>query len=208
MENMTTREKIDHIWYYYKVQIIAILVGLILIAGFVYSLTTRKDIVLNVTLLGKTINPEKQEMLENDITSKFISNPKKETSELIFMNYSKDPKSQVEMAGAVKLQAMIAAKSIDIAVMDKETFQTLAKQEALYNLDNIKGLPLSQYKQSDIMKLTPEGSASPCTYGVNAENIKPLLDTGYDIQGKVICIMANSKHIDRASECMNWLLSK
>lgn len=208
MENMTTREKVEHIWYYYKIHIIAGIIGLVLLSNLVYSIATNKTCVLNVTLLGQYINTEKVEMMETEMISKFIDNPKKNTAELLFINYSRDAQDQMAMAGIQKFQAMAAAKSIDIVVLDKDTFDVMVQSGAFYNLDEVKDIDLTGSPELKPVKLQIEGASTPGTYGVEADGIKAFKDLDYDTQDKIMCILANTTHLDNAAKCFNWLLKQ
>ena len=76
LEGMTLKQKINHIWYYYRLHIIGSIVLIGMVTSFIYTSMNSKIPVLNVTLLGKYADAAKIETLQNKATLKLVNDPK------------------------------------------------------------------------------------------------------------------------------------
>jgi len=206
--NMTTKEKVEYIWDYYKVHIIVSILVIYLLVSFTSSIINRKDYVLNIALIGKYMDFDRQSEFSKKVTKELIGDPSgKKQASIDFYRFVKGPNGNftLDPASTQKLMARMGAQDIDVIVLDKNNFDILARQGAFLRLDKVKELNLSGLNVAKVEK--PSGELKPGVYGIyvgwNNEYLKNL---GYDYNDKIIAIMANGQRKDLAIKFVKWLL--
>ncbi len=207
-KNMTTKEKVEYIWDYYKVHIIVSILVIYLLVSFTSSIINRKDYVLNIALIGKYMDFDRQSEFSKKVTKELIGDPSgKKQASIDFYRFVKGPNGNftLDPASTQKLMARMGAQDIDVIVLDKNNFDILARQGAFLRLDKVKELNLSGLNVAKVEK--PSGELKPGVYGIyvgwNNEYLKNL---GYDYNDKIIAIMANGQRKDLAIKFVKWLL--
>jgi hypothetical protein len=206
--NMTTKEKVEYIWDYYKVHIIVSILVIYLLVSFTSSIINRKDYVLNIALIGKYVDFNGQSEFSKKVTKELIGDPsgKKQTS-VDFYRLVKGPNGNLTLdpASTQKLMARIGAQDIDVIVLDKNNFDILARQGAFLRLDKVKELNLTEL---NVVKIEEDSAeVKPGVYGIYVgRGNKYLEDLEYDYSDKIIAIMSNGQHKDLAIKFVKWLL--
>ncbi|NMA94782.1 MAG: hypothetical protein GX974_01930 [Clostridiales bacterium] len=116
---------------------------------------------------------------------------------------------QTDMAGQQKLMVMIGSQSGDIFIFEEDMYKLYAEQGAFMDIaDYIKNMDPSLIDIEDLedLKVASEEDETAKQYGLPADSIKAFEGTGYNVEGKVISIMAYSKKPDKAWAVMKWLL--
>ncbi|SNX52715.1 ABC transporter substrate-binding protein [Thermoanaerobacterium sp. RBIITD] len=208
MKDMTFKEKIDYIWDYYKIHMIVGTVVLILVISFINSAINSKDYVFDFSMLGTTINLDKQSSFEYIVTKELLgTNPGKKQALVEFYMLSKgnNGKLQLDPPSTQKLMVKIAAGEVSVMALDRDYFEIFAKQGVFTNLDNVKELNLNNLKTE---KLGSTDKISAGTYGIDIGSSNKYLDAiGYDYKDKIIAIVSNTKNKDLAIKFMKWLLN-
>ena len=117
---------------------------------------------------------------------------------------------QLSYMGEQKLAAIIGSRSGDIFLFERDRYEVYAKNGAFMPLDdNVDRL--SPYIQSEDeleeLKIKGEEDDKPKLYGVPADSISLFDGSGYDTDGKVVCIMAYTNIPDKSMDVLEWLLS-
>lgn len=206
--NMTTKEKVEYIWDYYKVHIIVSILVIYLLVSFTNSIINRKDYVLNVALIGKYMDSDRQSEFSKKVTKELIGDPSaKKQASIDFYRLVKGTNGNLTLdpASTQKLMARMGAQDIDVIVLDKNNFDILAREGAFLRLDKAKELNLSGLNVAKVNE--PSGELKPGVYGIYVGwNNKYLRNLGYDYNDKIIAIMANGQHKDLAIKFVKWLL--
>jgi len=207
--NMTTKEKVEYIWDYYKVHIITGILVIYLLSAFTSSVLNRKEYVLNIAFVGKYMDFDRLNEFTKEVTKELIGDPsgKKQASIDFYMlvkgtngNLTLDPVS------TQKLMARMGAQDIDVIILDKNNFDILASQGAFLRLDEIKGLNLSGLNVAKVEE--PSNEVKLGAYGIYVGwNNKYLKNLGYDYNDKIVAIIANGQHKDLAIKFVKWLLN-
>jgi hypothetical protein len=213
MANMSKKEKASYIWEYYRYHIIGTIVAIIFVTSFVSGILKQKESILGVTLVGKTIDTAKFEELKNKTNAEIIKDdPKnKKTVSYEYMTITDNAMDEYSRASRDKLTVTIAANELDVVILDKATYDSYVKQGMFLRLDT-----LAQYSNSLLKNYPPvkgkieaEGSDnSEGVYGINVENLPILNSLKFDSKDKVLCIITNTKRLDKSIEYINWLLSQ
>jgi hypothetical protein len=205
MKDMNTRQKIDYIWYYYKIHIIAAIVIIIFCGMFVHDRINSKDYVFNFTVIGNSINFDMQSSMEKEATQLLVGRTDSKKQVLFdFMSESKNAKGEVELQPAMqqKLIVKMASGEINVIALDKKLFSPLAAQGALLKLGDAKGLEFDNTKGIKAKDI----SGSDEYIGIDISDNKKLKDMGFDTDNKVLCILVKNENIDMAVKFVNWIL--
>ena len=207
---MTSKQKTEYIWEYYKFHIIGSILLIAFVTSFVVDVMRSKETVLNITLLGNVIVPDKIEELQNKATSELVNDPKnKQEIRFDFLIKTDDMKDQYSIASMQKLQASVAAAEVDIMIMDKKDFEIYASQGMFMKLKTIPvidklNLPNDAYLKHKVTETDTEEEV----YGINVENMSILKDIGYDTKNKVLCVVANTKRLSMVEKFFPWFFNQ
>lgn len=196
LESMTPRGKIFYIWQYYKVHIIGTIATLIILVSIVHSLLDKKEIILNMTLVGQMIDTQAIYDLEEKLNTDIVSDKTEEEVNVQYVKYSKTSLNQASMIGIQKITAELTAGSIDLLVVEKELFNELLMEEQLVPLNNFKG-----FNGIDLQKHDPyySNTSKEEIYGVSTSEVKSLSAIDFD-ENKILCIPANTNNHDTISK--------
>lgn len=204
LDKQLLKEKLDNFWYYYKIHV---LVGIFIVFVVVYSIVEAagaKGCALNVTMLGQTISEEKVQTFQAEATKRFVNNPKKEVV-VDFMYYTPGSADQTAQATISKIAAELAAKELDVVVMDRQMFDVYARDGAFLRLDNAEGLEALNGSSFKLVNGKDDGGRDyPC--GIQADEVQTLKDIGYDTSNKIICIPQNSQRMQISISFLKWML--
>ncbi len=132
--------------------------------------------------------------------------------EINFTNIVLEGDPQLEFAGRQKLMVMLGSQTGDIFVFSREEFEVLAQQGAFLPLDGLmddKIEELIHYEEMDAQKIAVEDEdgqlGEPRIYGLPLKDTAIFEDAFFDVENKVIAVMAYSRNIDNAIEVVRWM---
>jgi hypothetical protein len=197
------KEKMENIWYYYKWYILAGILAVLAAATLIGSFLTREKYVFNISIVGYFDNSKQEEVnnFESDITKLVAPESDKRTSALVELYKSKDASGKYKdlaPADIEKLSVKIAAKEIDILIINKDDFNNYISQETFLKLDDLK-LDTGN-KAYNLVK------SNSSVYGISVDGNKLLDKVGYDTKDKVIGILVNTKNKESSGKVLNWIL--
>lgn len=201
LKNMSGRERIDYIWEYYKLHIIAALVLIIFIGYTVYSQATRIDYVFNLTYTGNYMDDAKRTELENKLTKLVVKDGSKRKKALVDVL---PIESGNNSAYVQKLMAEVSVGDIDIIILSKSQFDNYLKSGAFLRLDNLAGLNLKDTKYNSC--LIKKNYAGNEAFGIDLSTNSVLKNMGMDVNNKIIAIMQGSGQKEKAVQVLNWIL--
>lgn len=207
-KELSTKEKVEYIWDYYKLPIFAVIFFIFAAAYIIVQQTTRIEYIFNLTLVGSSIDEGKSSELGKNITKLLVnSSDKRKQAYVDFMPTTKkaDGSEELDPQMVQKFMVKIAAGDVDLLVINKSDLSKFIAGSMFVKLDNIKDINLSQIKGDKY----GEGGipSSNNVYAVDADGNKYLKAIGFDTQNKVIGIPANGKRQDSAVKVLKWLLS-
>jgi hypothetical protein len=210
MAGMSRKEKVHYIWYYYKMHIIGSLLLIVAVTSFIVDTLNNKEVLLNVTLMGKYVNSEKLETLQTKTTEDLVKDPKNKTEiRYDYLSKSDDPRDQFTPISIQKLTASVAAADIDILILDKNDFEIYAKQGMFLPLTSIPEFASIDLKGYETIKYSnKENDIKEDIYAINIAALPILKDVSFDTKDKVLGIISNSKHLDKTAEFLNWFFSQ
>jgi hypothetical protein len=182
---MSPKERIAYIWDYYKFHIIGTIVAIILLISFMSSIGGKKEVVLNMTIIGQGVNTEGVVQLQEQLTNKLVQDADEEVS-VQHLSYNKSSMDEASRAGIQKMAAEISLGSIDLMIVEKELFEEISSQNALLALNDFKGTN----------KLLPSDEK---VYGISTSDIKLLAPLALD-ENKVLCVPSTAKNLKKINE--------
>jgi hypothetical protein len=183
---MSPKERIAYIWDYYKYHIIGTIAAIILLISFINSIGEKKEVVLNMTIIGQGVNTEGVVQLKEQLTNKLVQDKADEEILVQHLTYNKSSMDEASRAGIQKLSAEITLGSIDLMIVEKELFEEISSQNSLLALNDFKGTN----------KLLPSDEK---VYGISTSEIKLLAPLELD-ENKVLCVPSTTKNLKNINE--------
>lgn len=183
---MSPKERMAYIWDYYKFHIIGTIVAIILLISLISSIGEKKEVVLNMTIIGQGVNPEGVVQLQEQLTNKLVQDKGDEEVSVQHLTYNNSSMDEASRAGIQKMAAEISLGSIDLMIMEKELFEEISSQNALLALNDFKGTN----------KLLPSDEK---VYGISTSDIKLLASLTLD-ENKVLCVPSTAKNLKKINE--------
>lgn len=184
---MSPKEKMAYIWDYYKFHIIGSIAAIILLISFISSIGDKKEVVLNMTIIGQGINTEGVVQLQEQLTNKLVQDKTNEEISVQHLTYNKSSMDEASRAGIQKLSAEITLGSIDLMIVEKELFEEFLSQQSSL-------LALNDFKGSNKLLETDEK-----VYGISTSDIKLLAPLDLD-ENKVLCVPSTTKNLKKINE--------
>lgn len=205
LKGMNRKEKIEHIWDYYRLPIIGTIVAIIVIYATVSQMMSNKTPILTVVTFDGYVNPDKSEdmckKLQKDLLKNTNSKEKVDIQSML-INGS-DP--QMQSASLQKFTAMVASGEIDVVLMPKDAFEPYAKQRLFRKIDD-KMLKELNIQSSKRIKYKMVKDKKEYTYGIDISGNKKLSKIGYNSDDKFIGFVNSAAHIKNAKKFMSWML--
>lgn len=184
---MSPKERIAYIWDYYKFHIIGAIAAIILLISFISSFGEKKEVALNMTIIGKGVNTEGVVQLQEQLTNELVIDKADEEVFIETLSYDKSSPDPASQAGLQKMTAQISTGSIDLLIVDKELFEEISSQQnSLLVLNDLKGFDKLLSSNEDV-------------YGMSTSDINQLAPLKLD-ENKVLCVPSNTKKLKKINE--------
>ena len=211
MEQMNSKQKLSYIWEYYKLPIIAVLIAIVAVSYFIYEQKTKDIYVLDVMLIGDSMEYDKQQELSDTITEQFVreySSNSREKANVEFVPVTIDNgQRSLSYEYVQKLMACMAAGQLDVMVMDESIYQSYAEQGAFLNLEEL-GIVIPQGKGDEVIEAKDEDGKA-YTAGIRFDSGDGILSAvGFDSKDKIICVSVNTNHKETSGKVVQWLINQ
>lgn len=199
--------KLENFFHYYKIHMIIGVVLIVFLFFTVRSCVTKVEPDFTIVCFGNVFSSE-EGLIEEDIKQRIpgITAP----SVQFLTSMAEDP--QYTYTIQMKFVAMIAAKEVDIVIMDRKTFEMYMAQGMFLPLDDLIGgfeFPEESYVSgSEIIDETEDGEPVKSTshiYGIDISDNKFIKDNMIYADSPVAAIVRNSERMDLALEFMRSL---
>lgn len=193
---MTTKEKAEYIYEYYKIHIIAALAVVFLVGYFIQIQYSHVNDIFNITFMG-SFDTSQKTSLKDDLTKLLGYSPKGKNQASVDYLPISDNDAQISSAMEQKLYVEVATSGIDLLVLNKANFDKYVKGGVLEKLDQVPGI-------SGKTKLSKPDNP----YGYNIRNnpiVKKLKLIDEDVY---IGIPSSSKREASALKVLEWILAQ
>jgi hypothetical protein len=210
MKGMTGKEKAQYIWEYYKLHMLVTIILVGFIGSYAYYAAGNTPAELNITIIGGYIEQGKIEALQNKVTAELIKDKKNKRE--IIVDFLGGNGQQLDLNTQMKLSTSVAAKEIDILILDKKHFESFADQGAFMKLSSIPVIAQLNIPDSNLVKCQPKNSNGKTDgkediYGINVEDMPTLKDLGYDTKDSILCVLSNTKRPDKVETFLKWFFT-
>lgn len=197
LRSLHGRKKWEHLWAYYKLPLVLILIALYVIGYISYRNLTRKEDVLYLAMVNVSAGSDLTEQLTDGFAQEQQLTGKQQVNLLegLLLSESDSADEQYVYASEMKLLGAISAQRLDIVLMDEKACAAL--QEEGYFLD-LRTLD-SSFGQLD--GLNDAGTA------LNISDTPFLSPAGFS--GKIyLGVVQNAPHPERSAAYIRYLLQQ
>ena len=216
LREMTFKEKLQHIWEYYRLHLM-VLVVILIIAGSlinIWLINPRQKTVLFVAWNAGFAIQEQLTAVADVLAEGIVENTKKETVEVsLFFAPEGDPQS--EMANTMRLTAMVAAGAIDVFILDNELLIEYTERGLIQPVEEmLGGLRTADpvvYAEVDerlayVLHTSEEKNPEGRLMGVRISNSPLLSELGINQEELWFCVSASSDNLDNIVPALAILL--
>lgn len=135
IKNMNWKERIEHIWLYYKVHMVLLLVIICFIALIFEAIENSKyETMLNVTVINSGI--QDPDGLEKDFRE-YIGDNEKYHDFVVDANYYLTGEEGIDYNYVMKLTTMVGAEEIDVFIANQEEYEKYDEMNAFIPMDEL-----------------------------------------------------------------------
>lgn len=197
LRSLHGRKKWEHLWAYYKLPLVLILIALYVIGYISYRNLTRKEDVLYLAMVNVSAGSDLTEQLTDGFAQEQQLTGKQQVNLLegLLLSESDSADEQYVYASEMKLLGAISAQRLDIVLMDEKACAAL--QEEGYFLD-LRTLDSSFGKLDG---LNDAGTA------LNISDTPFLSPAGFS--GKIyLGVVQNAPHPERSAAYIHYLFQR
>ena len=201
LKEMTFKEKLDYIWTYYKLHILAFLFIAVIAGSLVYTaMNPPLPAYIEAAMCDVYMGEAVEEALIELLHGAGLYEPSQERISATYFNNSDDPNLQIAMSQ--RFMAMLAATELDIIIASGEAFEGFINEGIIMPISDA-GL---QYPEELLVYGTYD-TGEPLAYGINMRDSKFIGDFLTKPEYLTIGIVVNTLKIDNAVAVVNLLLS-
>ena len=150
LKPMSWKDRVEYLWTYYKVVLVAVVVVLAIISLVVSAIQSKHiQTLYSGALINLSVEREDRDEMVNELTALLDGDGKNRIVKLTDIAYipGNDPENfEVNDAGAMKLAMLVTTGSLDFILTDDDTYGELIEREPYANLQNI----LTQEQQTQL----------------------------------------------------------
>lgn len=208
LKNMSPRDRVWYIWEYYKLHLLALLLGigaLWTIGTMIYrqSFTTSLSIaVINDNAGGASSTA----VLESELREALGCTKKQliEVNEGLSVNFGDESISQYGYATLAKISALVASQSLDVVIADKSAIDHYETVNAYQNLDEY--LPPQLYDRvKDFIYTAKDEQGVLRPVAISLEDTPLAAKTGIVMNPPYLAVIAGSPHKEAALVMIEYL---
>ena len=204
LSKMSLKEKLEHIWTYYKFLLIAIAVIVIVAVSIIGALLnpdppTFASIAFYEVYLGDAFDAEFKEIL----TGELIGEGDNSAITTDFMFSGGDPSA--EMAMVQKLMAIVSSRSLDIIIAENENIEQFIAEGYFMPVASA-GLEVPEEYLVYGSTSDDDDDDAPLAYAVNLAGSGMLRDLGIRAEALSLGIVVNTERPENAASIAVYIL--
>lgn len=208
-KDLTTSEKIDHIWEYYKLHIIGTLIGLFIIGWMLnhYIINPPPTVTFDITFFGNYADTEKLDGLKTDIDKIVIPEGANEESNVEFLSTSDELDPNMLQATVTKMMGKATLKEYDIMIFEGDAYKMFTDEDVLMPIEDIVSLPASWIDQSRYTDNTSLGINSDKLMLIDVSD-KSFFRTVYGSDASIyVGVYVATQHRDKIEKGLEYILN-
>ena len=211
LAGMSFKQKIDHLWTYYK-WVLAVAAGVILLICIVVSSIMNKSVttLYSGTIINVELSDVGEAYLTDDLFSYLGGVDKKEKVDLTSSYYNdlsttQDPEGDAALVMSVT--AMVAAKELDYIIMDELSFDYYKKATIFSPLEEVLSQELIDQFSDRIVYYTDEEEGTTYPVALDITDTAFVEDCVQRGETVYIAFCGNTGRTERNSEFFEYLLN-
>ncbi len=203
-QDLNRKQKIEYIWDYYKLHIIAGCVGLIVLIytlnAFIFNPPPKS--IFNVAIMGNQVDMTKTEDLSKELEHVLLGEDVKSsvvTVEAYFMD-AENANPNMVMASSAKFMANLQENMIDIFIIDENQFKELNKAGIYMELDKVLDQKTLEQYEDSLVRINNK------IYGIDISSNPALSKLIFGEEKNIISIYVNTQHLEDSLKIYQWFL--
>ena len=160
------KKRLEHIWTYYKLPIVLVLVLAYIVGYVAYRQTTKKEDVLYLALVNLAPGSELTQQLTEGFAEQQGLTEKQQVYLYsgLLLSESEGADQEYVYASEMRIMAAIAAQQLDVVLMDAEARDAFAAQGYLMDLSQLDPAYSGQWVELSDARLIQEAGFSQAVY--------------------------------------------
>ena len=138
LKPMSFREKVDHIWTYFKEVILVTVISLVVIIGLGFNiLKPEKELLMGGMCACTYLTEEGEAYLSETYFQQLQGNPKKQEVQLYFRSFGDFTTSTQDYEAFQAIMSMMNAQMVDYLLIDDDRLEPFIGYESLMDLSKV-----------------------------------------------------------------------
>lgn len=202
LKGLPFKQKMEHIWNYYRYAILVVCFVLVLISwGIQAGINAQKEVLISGMMINTDISQDGADFLEKDYW-KYCGGDSGQKVELLRgrqIHFDDENSTQTDHANFLMFSVMVSAKELDYVITNEATIRPLDEEEILTDLRTL--LPEEQLSQLDTVE-TASGVVA-IRLGSTAFGQK----YSFTVDDPCLMIISNTSAAERVQQFLNYLLA-
>ena len=197
---LSPKEKYSYIWEYYKIHIIITLLSIVGLASFIHTMMTKKSTYCTITYYNSYIDENQLYSLRATLNDLLIENPEKST--ILINPIWSDSNTGYRLTPTEEIA--IAAKEIDLAIVNEEYFNAQVSQDMFEDISTIDGFENLNIPEELLVKAS-DSNDTEGIYGIKIDSLNLLKKIDFPSKDNILTIIVNSERKEHAMDVLNVL---
>ncbi|EKN65262.1 hypothetical protein BABA_21496 [Neobacillus bataviensis LMG 21833] len=202
LKPLSTKGKIEYLIQYYSFHFIVAIVIIVFLAMGIHTFTNQQKEILGVRVVGANVTDSQANDVQKELEKLLLDSKQSQNEKLSVISYNTSDVADnpVSVERIQKLAAEIAAKEVDVLLVDEETFHQFNQDGTnLYDLSSIK-----DFKDWNGPKYSPEQDTSKIT-GVDVSNVPIFTSLTGSPKPLILAVVTNTERLDVVKELSHFL---
>ena len=201
------KEKLSYFKEYYLKSTLAVIVALILVGSFIYTIATAPEgTAFAAYFYNDTGDSASTGLIDEYIAYTGIDTQKYEVYLDATMDYSTDSGNYLDYTGIQKAMAVISTKELDIIVGDQESFDYFVKSDCFHDVTTILPEELLEKYKDKFYYYTFEETGETLPVGIYVTDSPKLNEYNYYVEKEpILGFICNSDSIENALTFLEFI---
>lgn len=199
---LSPKEKCSYIWEYYKIHLIITLLCIVGLASFTHTMLTKKSTYCTITYYNSYMDENELYSLRDTLNDILIENPQKST--ILLNPIWSNSTGGYNLTPAEEIAIKIAAKEVDIAIVNEEYFNTHVSQDMFEDISTLDGFKELDLPEEMLIKAY-DSNNKESVYGIKIDSLNLLKEIDFPSNDNIFTIIVNSARKEQAMKILNVL---
>jgi len=209
------RKKAQYIWEYYHILFFALILCAGLIGGVAYSVyqNMKYDTIFYCTIINNNLSQDTHNLLTEDLSAYYKLDKESQIITIdnsFVIDYAENSPNQENTYYSVeKLTALIAARSVDCFLADREVTEAYATTAAFYDLNQLLPQDMLDVLSDRLITYTAydseEAPGIDGAYAIDISDTEFAKKYGIYLDSAYVGVVINSEHTDSAISFLRFI---